>query len=75
VVALAAAHGTARLGPKLSFGVCDSLLDKEADPAKRREPDQALDARISASCATKTAALPYCPGADGHSGIGANLAK
>jgi hypothetical protein len=58
---------------KLSSGVCDSLLDKETDPAKRRVPDQALDARVSVTCATKTAALPYCPGADGHSGIGANL--
>lgn len=58
---------------KLSPGVCDSLLDPETDAAKRRVPDKALDARVSTACATKLAALPYCPAADGHSGIGAKL--
>jgi hypothetical protein len=62
----------ARTG-KLSAGVCDSLLDPEPDPAKRRVPDRALDARISTACPTKTREQPYCPGADGHTGVGTTL--
>jgi hypothetical protein len=38
-------------------------------------PDQALKAYVSTECATKTAALPFCAAADGHSGIGTNLTK
>jgi len=57
----------------LSPGVCDSLLDPEPDPAKRRVPDKALDARISTACPSKTRAQPYCPGADGHTGVGTTL--
>lgn len=58
---------------KLSPGVCDSLLDAEPDPAKRRVPDRALDARISTACATKKHDRPQCPGGDGHTGTGAQI--
>jgi hypothetical protein len=58
---------------KLSPGVCDSLLDPETDPKKRRVPDKALDARLSTACATKKRDQPQCPGGDGNTGIGTAL--
>ena len=59
---------------RLSPGVCASLLDPEVDPALRRVPDRALDARLSTACTTKAHAQPYCPGEGGASGIGTRLA-
>lgn len=59
----------ARTG-KLSPGICDSLLDPEMDPKKRRVPDKALDARVSLACPTKAKDQPPCPGADGRAGVG-----
>ena len=58
---------------KLSPGVCDSLLDPETDPKRRRVADKALDARLSTACATKRHDRPYCPGGDGHAGIGTTI--
>lgn len=55
---------------KLSPGVCDSLQDPQTDPARRRVPNQALEAQLSIACATKTHDRPYCPAPDGHTGIG-----
>ncbi len=56
----------------LSKGICDSLLDPETDPARRRVPDRALEARISTACPLKTASVAYCPGPEGR-GVGADL--
>lgn len=58
---------------KLSPGLCDSLLDPETDPKKRRVPDKALDVRLSTACPTKKHDQPTCPGGDGHTGIGTAL--
>ncbi len=58
---------------KMSAGICDSLLDPEPDPAKRRVPDRALDAHLSTACVVKTAAQPYCPDAEGRAGVGTPL--
>ncbi len=62
----------ARTG-KLSPGVCDSLLDTEPNPKRRRVPDRALDARISTACPPKAHDHPPCPSGDGHSGAGARI--
>ncbi len=56
----------------LSRGACLSLLDPETDPALRQVPDRALAAYASNACAPKSAQMPFCRGADGHSGVGAD---
>ncbi|RYZ68560.1 MAG: hypothetical protein EOP08_00230 [Proteobacteria bacterium] len=69
-----AQEGWTRQSPErgqLSRGACVSLLDPETDVQKREVPDRALEVFVADACPEKTAAVPYCPAADGHSGIGA----
>lgn len=58
---------------KLSPGVCESLLDQESDPKKRRVYDQALDVWISTRCAAKVGLQPFCTSKDGHVATGTVL--
>ncbi len=71
-----AVEGWTRVGErtgKLSPGICDSLLDPEPTPTRRRVADKAIELRLSTACAPKKHDQPYCPGGDGHTGAGTPL--